>query len=1020
MPAALTTMLLHWLPLAHGAVPAPNEAAITLATPTFSISINSDTCLATATYSGGGGGAPLTSTPVPFVSFYNRVSDAREENLAGCVSVARTDSSTLRVTAAHGAGSVDISVSTHPEHLLFTVKNISGWTGADPVEKHLAMGEFWTGMDGMDNTTSPPVMGKLQGPFGTPGSNVTTAAGFMSIGNTTYYRYIFYATPGQKLAFAFCPTLQVANTWIAVGKSQGLQMMNNPNRHKTWWWSAWTEATRESYAARAKKLGIDILVNTGNWHSASEELTISKTAFPSGINDTAQYFAGQGLDVGLHMHPDIVWPCVGSEGLACLGTGIGISPMYQQCPECMVPEGLAPTFRSGTPPPLTASAGQQLESSAQDTTEDLGFWWGHDKHGDSALMGNPKPCGQGTCNAGDWAALWGANMSLFNHHWSKLGVYRSGGAIGFGGTGSHGVVPHYDELSSARAELTLGLTLHKATDASAGDRECIATKAGVFSLCLVQGKPTWAVNTQGAGWCNATSTLAVSAFASSALTHSYPGEPTSSGVDSEVAMLVIKATYNSSSGAKLFVNGKIVGTNACQGGGDLTSSTSDLLFGAESAGIIQRDEPDSVRHHVVRDELAGAIEEIFLKNASAENRNAYLFADDNRKMGTFLIDLSRAPGRKLFASAINNVLNEFNPAAVQYDGFEKLQLIAGQDFGHSSKTFDSGLWRGNPTPDWYHYEGWPLRWGIGILQGIEAAHSGMNSNTAVECSFMAPGLGPWRPDMAPYVDEHPGLVKLGLEWHSKMLLRIEIAGTIINSYDTYMARYEEDGTFGLGYFVAGVVTGGLAFQPAGSLNSATDLDPLVGRWMARYKRFGHAMEDGVRTLVYDAACCHIQGVCEWTACQDTVVSRLSGGRVAGAAGLYIGSRNMSTAIAVPDSHLSNNGALLVFLAYGINNAAIDYGSSADTRMTVVPTAPTNSTAAARSLTLSGGWWDLKGGGCDVQLTTRHENGTVLRTTQLFGKSTSGQQKYELQIDADAAEAGSLHYEFEKLKKTSQL
>jgi hypothetical protein len=48
---------------------------------------------------------------------------------------------------------------------------------------------------------------------------------------------------------------------------------------------------------------------------------------------------------------------------------------------------------------------------------------------------------------------------------------------------------------------------------------------------------------------------------------------------------------------------------------------------------------------------------------------------------------------------------------------------------------------------------------------------------------MAPGLGPWRPDMAPYVDEHgPDLVKLGLEWHSKMLLRIEIAGTIINSY----------------------------------------------------------------------------------------------------------------------------------------------------------------------------------------------------------------------------------------------
>jgi hypothetical protein len=68
-----------------------------------------------------------------------------------------------------------------------------------------------------------------------------------------------------------------------------------------------------------------------------------------------------------------------------------------------------------------------------------------------------------------------------------------------------------------------------------------------------------------------------------------------------------------------------------------------------------------------------------------------------------------------------------------------LQLIAGQDFTHSTQTFSSGLYRGNPTPDWYHYEGWPLRWGLGIMQGIEEAHQQMNSNTAVECSFMAPG-----------------------------------------------------------------------------------------------------------------------------------------------------------------------------------------------------------------------------------------------------------------------------------------
>jgi hypothetical protein len=42
--------------------------------------------------------------------------------------------------------------------------------------------------------------------------------------------------------------------------------------------------------------------------------------------------------------------------------------------------------------------------------------------------------------------------------WSKLGVYRSGGAIGFDASedGCHGVVPHYDDLSTAQEQLTLG------------------------------------------------------------------------------------------------------------------------------------------------------------------------------------------------------------------------------------------------------------------------------------------------------------------------------------------------------------------------------------------------------------------------------------------------------------------------------------------------------------------------------------------------------------------------------------
>jgi len=47
-----------------------------------------------------------------------------------------------------------------------------------------------------------------------------------------------------------------------------------------------------------------------------------------------------------------------------------------------------------------------------------------------------------------------------------------------------------------------------------------------------------------------------------------------------------------------------------------------------------------------------------------------------------------------------------------------------------------------------------------------------NNNTAVECSFMAPGLGPWRPDMVPYVDQRDtsGLIGLG-QWGCAVTLQ---------------------------------------------------------------------------------------------------------------------------------------------------------------------------------------------------------------------------------------------------------
>ena len=122
------------------------------------------------------------------------------------------------------------------------------------------------------------------------------------------------------------------------------------------------------------------------------------------------------------------------------------------------------------------------------------------------------------------------------------------------------------------------------------------------------------------------------------------------------------------------------------------------------------------------------------------------------------------------------------------------------------------------------------------------------------------------------------MTRTALASHAKMLLRIEIAGTLINSYDTYdrwlQQNAKEGGAFPLDYWLGGLITGGLAFQPSGAIDEGQEFDAQIGRWMSRYRRYGHAVEDGVRTLRYDAGCCHIQGTCEWVACRDVVASRL--------------------------------------------------------------------------------------------------------------------------------------------------
>jgi hypothetical protein len=302
---------------------------------------------------------------------------------------------------------------------------------------------------------------------------------------------------------------------------------------------------------------------------------------------------------------------------------------------------------------------------------------------------------------------------------------------------------------------------------------------------------------------------------------------------------------------------------------------------------------------------------------------------------------------------------------------------------------------------------WPLRTGLGVQQGMLDAHAATLATSpypppATEASFIAPGFAPWREDMVPYVDERGELVELGLEWHAKLLQRIELTSRLVNAYST---QWDASTTlFEAEYWFGGLVTGGIAPQPGWSLaHPPSDAAAAATRrWLQRYARWGRADEGGVHTLVYDATCCHVQGVCEWVACNDSVLATLVGGRAAAAnetapaAGLILGS---AAPAVVPPRLFDSSRALLLFQTRSAPVAALTAGASADRRLTLVLTSPLPNA----TLALSGGFFDLGASPATVWQTVTDADGAQASRRALFGgKPVTGPQRCVFDRAAEAA------------------
>ena len=116
-----------------------------------------------------------------------------------------------------------------------------------------------------------------------------------------------------------------------------------------------------------------------------------------------------------------------------------------------------------------------------------------------------------------------------------------------------------------------------------------------------------------------------------------------------------------------------------------------------------------------------------------------------------------------------------------------------------------------------------------------------------------------------------------------------------------------------------------------------------------------------------------------------------------------------------------NAGLLVFLAHSVSTASIEFGTPADQRVELIPTAPTN-LSATRSLTLSGGFWSLSSGEA-VSMSATWENGTVLSKGTIVATGP-GQKSFTLPLTGAQrlngkgrwTEAGALSIVFDKQKK----
>ena len=335
----------------HAAFPLPREAAVVMSVSTqhAKLAVSSDCTVQVTNLRNS-----ISSRPEPLAHLYNRVSDNHTTNMEPCVSAQAVGSNgTVRITAAHSYGTLDLGITVGEGWLLFTILDLSGWH-ADPIQKHLRIATLCPRDMCPNRTNASPWESPITGaPFtggrfvGFRGSEgeYPDSAGFFTISSQfqSFTTWMF-AEAGQKLAYTLCPTTELPQIRAALRTAESIAPPS-PNRARTWWWTSSNETLLDDTIATAHAMGVELLFMDGMLQNQGD-FTADTTRWPSGLAAAGKRIKDAGLQVGLHMIPTGAQTCHGNPGCSELEYSnpgcSGCSRATVERPDVFVPQGLAP------------------------------------------------------------------------------------------------------------------------------------------------------------------------------------------------------------------------------------------------------------------------------------------------------------------------------------------------------------------------------------------------------------------------------------------------------------------------------------------------------------------------------------------------------------------------------------------------------------------------------------------------------------------------------------------------------